>query len=106
MMVKIDQHMPQKKGKKEENWKKQSRSIMLNNEVNNFKKASKDNFITLMVSAMGLVTALSWNDAIKSTIANFFPSDSYVYKLYAALTVTIIAVVLTYILVKMRTNKS
>ena len=86
-------------------WREQKRSIILNNEVSKFKKAFKENFITLIVSALGLVAALSWNDAIKSAIDTLFPSESdIVYKFYVAIIVTVLAVVITYFLSRIKTN--
>jgi C4-dicarboxylate transporter len=87
------------------NWKHQKRRIILNNEVSKFTKAFRENFITLIVSALGLVAALSWNDAIKTAIATLFPSESdLIYKFYVAVTVTIMAVVITYFLSRIKTN--
>ena len=54
---------------------------------------------------MGLVAALSWNDAIKAAITALFPAESdVIYKFYVAITVTIMAVVITYLLSRIKTN--
>ena len=97
--------MGNKEVSKSDHWKERRRRLIINNEVSKFTKAFKENFITLIVSAMGLVAALSWNDAIKSAIAALFPTESdVVYKFYVAVTVTIIAVVITYFLSRIKTN--
>ena len=84
-------------------WRLQKRNIILNNEVSKFTKAFRENFVTLIISALGLVAALSWNDAIKTTIDTFFPSvGNVIYKYYVAITVTIVSVVITYFLSKMK----
>ncbi|NIO44241.1 MAG: hypothetical protein GTN36_01645 [Candidatus Aenigmarchaeota archaeon] len=77
--------------------------MIINHEVSKFTKAFRENFITLIVSALGLVAALSWNDAIKSAISTLFPSSSdLIYKFYVAVAVTIIAVVITYFLSRIK----
>jgi glutathionyl-hydroquinone reductase len=88
-------------------WKQQKRNIILNNEVSKFTKAFRENFVTLIISALGLVAALSWNDAIKTTIDTFFPSvGNVIYKYYVAIIVTIISVVITYFLSRMKPKQS
>ena len=88
---------------KPSDWRQQKRTIILNNEVTKFTKAFKENFVTLIISALGLVAALSWNDAIKTTIDTFFPTiGNVMYKYYVAIIVTIISVVITYFLSKMK----
>jgi len=101
--------IPKNKDKKPEpapkpsDWKLQKRTIILNNEVNKFTKAFRENFVMLIISALGLVAALSWNDAIKTTIDTFFPTvGNVMYKYYVAIIVTIISVVITYFLSKMK----
>ena len=84
-------------------WRLQKRNIILNNEVSKFTKAFRENFVTLIISALGLVAALSWNDAIKTTIDTLFPAEkNFVYKFYVASIVTIVSVVITYFLSKMK----
>lgn len=88
---------------KPSDWKLQKRNIILNNEVSKFTKAFRENFVTLIISALGLVAALSWNDAIKTTIDTFFPTiGNVMYKYYVAIIVTIVSVVITYFLSKMK----
>ena len=84
-------------------WKTQKRNLIINNEVSKFTKAFRENFVTLIISALGLVAALSWNDAIKTTIDTFFPTiGNVMYKYYVAIIVTIISVVITYFLSRMK----
>ena len=86
-------------------WKQQKRSLIINHEVSKFTKAFRENFITLIISALGLVSALSWNDAIKSAINTLFPTASdLIYKFYVAIVVTIIAVVITYFLSRIKSR--
>jgi hypothetical protein len=42
--------------------------MAMKKEVSNFTRTFRDSFVTFIVSALGLVAALSWNDAIKSAI--------------------------------------
>jgi hypothetical protein len=92
-----------KKSSKKTSWKEQRRRMIINNEFSNLRKRFRENFITLIISAFGLVAALSWNDAIKSAIATLFPEGSdLVYKFYVAMTVTVIAVLMTYFLSRIK----
>ena len=84
-------------------WKQQKRNLILNKEVSKFTKAFRENFATLIISALGLVAALSWNDAIKSAISTLFPAESdLIYKFYVAIIVTIISVVITFFITKLK----
>jgi hypothetical protein len=84
-------------------WKNHKRRMIINHEVSKFTKAFRENFATLIISALGLVAALSWNDAIKSAIDTLFPSvGNVIYKFYVAITVTIISVVITYFISKLK----
>ena len=84
-------------------WKQQKRSLIINHEVSKFTKAFRENFATLIISALGLVAALSWNDAIKTSIDTLFPSvGNVIYKYYVAIIVTIISVVITYFISKIK----
>ena len=87
-------------------WKERRRSLILNHEVSRFRRVFQENFITLIVSALGLVAALTWNDAVKTTIETLIPAQAnLVYKYYAAIVVTIIAVTITYFLSKLKPSK-
>ena len=88
---------------KPKNWKEQRRNLVINHEVSKFTKAFRENFATLIISALGLVAALSWNDAIKSAIDTLFPTTgNLIYKFYVAIIVTIISVVITYFISKLK----
>ena len=86
-------------------WKQLRRGMVINNEVNKFTKTFKDSFATLIISALGLVAALSWNDAIKTAIDTLFPKTGVIfYKFYVALLVTIISIILTYFISKLKSK--
>jgi hypothetical protein len=100
----VEKNSSNTKKDKIKSWRHQRRSIIINNEVSKFTKAFKENFITLIVSALGLVAALSWNDAIKTAIATLFPESDLLYKFYVAVVVTTMAVIITYFLSRIKTN--
>ena len=88
------------------NWKNQSRQLSIGHELNEFRRVFKDNFVTLIVSAFGVVAALSWNEAIKEAILGFLPTKGpLVAKLHSALAITIISIIVTYFLSKLKTEK-
>jgi len=88
---------------KPKDWKHQKRSLIINHEFTKFTKAFRENFATLIISALGLVAALSWNDAIKSAIDTLFPTvGNLIYKFYVAIIVTIISVVITFFISKIK----
>ena len=59
--------------------------------------------ITMILSAFGFLVALQWRDAIKLTIDTFLPGgEGLVYTYLAALVVTIVAVIVTFVLIKLR----
>ncbi|MEM5879295.1 MAG: DUF5654 family protein [Candidatus Aenigmatarchaeota archaeon] len=94
-----------KKFKSNNKWKLQSRGIAIKNELREFRRVFKENLITLLISSFSLVAALSWNEAIRSAITTFLPSQSEVYyKFYAALAISFLAVFITYILSKFKTS--
>ncbi|MFH1473872.1 MAG: DUF5654 family protein [Candidatus Aenigmatarchaeota archaeon] len=104
MIAKISNSI--KESSKKATWKTHRRNMIINNEFNDLTKRIRENFITLIVSAFGLVSALSWNDAIKSAIATLFPNSSdLVYKFYVAVAVTIIAVLMTYFLSRVKQKR-
>lgn len=84
-------------------WRRQRRSMIINHEVSKLTEAFRENFATLIISALGLVAALSWNDAIKSAISTLFPAESdLIYKFYVAIIVTVISVIITYFISKLK----
>lgn len=97
--------MPVKNIFKSKSWRAKSRHMIINGEVTNFTKTFKNNFTTLLISALGLVAALSWNDAIKEGIVILFPGEATViYKFYIAITITVISITFTYLLSKFKTE--
>ncbi len=104
MIAKISNSI--KKTSKKASWKTHRRRMIINNEFSDLTKRFRENFITLIVSAFGLVSALSWNDAIKSAIKTMFPEGSdLVYKFFVAVAVTIIAVLMTYFLSRVKQKR-
>lgn len=87
------------------NWKNQSRGIVLRRELHEFRTVFKENFITLIVSAFGVVAALSWNDAVKEAVLSFFPEKgNLIVKVYTAVVITIISILATYLLSKLKSK--
>ena len=87
-------------------WKNQSRNLTIGNELKEFRKVFRENFITLIISAFGVVAALSWNEALKEAILGLFPTRGPLFsKLYSALAVTLISIFVTYLLSKLKTEK-
>ena len=79
--------------------------MIINGEVSNFTKNFRNNFTTLLISALGMVAALSWNDAIKQAVINLLPGEkTIIYNFYIAITITIISVTFTYILSRLKTE--
>ena len=89
---------------KSKDWKFHRRSMILNHEIQHFTKTFKDNFVTLIVSAFGLVAALTWNDAIKLWIDTVFPTKTVAYRFYVALVVTVLSITVTYFLSKLKNS--
>ena len=83
-------------------WRSQRRSMILNHGLEDFTKTFKKNFVTLIISALGLVAALSWNDAIRTWIDTLFPEKTVAYKFYVAFLVTVLSVTLTYFISKFK----
>jgi len=80
--------------------------MIINGEVSKFTKTFRNNFTTLLISALGLVAALSWNEAIKETVITLIPGEkTLVYKYYIAITITMISVTFTYFLSKLKSEK-
>jgi len=78
-------------------WRDQSRGISVRHELSKFTKSFRENFITLIISAMGLVVALSWNNFWTTWIGTIAIENTLSYKLFIAILMTLFAVVLTYI---------
>ena len=88
--------------KKINDWRNQRRHLAVNDELAKFTKSFKTNFFTLVISAMGLVVALSWNNFWSSWISTFTTQDTLFYKFLVAMFMTALAVVFTYVLSKLK----
>ncbi len=84
--------------------KKEEKKIMLISEgIKSFRKSMKENFITLIVSAVGFVAAFSWNDAIKKTVeAAFPPGSNLIYSYFAAIAVTMVSITVIFLITKLK----
>ncbi len=59
--------------------------------------------ITMILSALGFLVALSWRDVINKTIDIFVPKgEGLLWNYISAITITIIAVIITYVLVRLQ----
>ena len=87
-------------------WRYHRRTIDFSNHVNEFQKEFKKNVATLFISALGLVGALFWQRAIDTWITAEFPGDpnSWVWRFYAAIFMTLIAVIGTIFISKFSKN--
>ena len=86
-------------------WKMQSRGMVLHHEVDRFARKTKDNFITLMITIVGMATALTWNEVVKELIEVFFPDRSALYaKVYVAVLATAFTLIVTYAISRVRDN--
>jgi len=76
--------------------------------ISKFVSTFKSKLAALLISAMGLVAALRWNDVIKRTIDLAFPEESGIGLLYdylSAIILTIIVVLITLIISKLESPK-
>jgi hypothetical protein len=87
-----------------DHWKSKSRGIEIRHEMKRFTRAFRDNFATLIISSLGLLVALSWNNLWNAWMTNLRIEDTVPYKFYIALGTTIFAVILTYLFSKLKTN--
>ena len=84
-------------------WRLQSSGMTIHHEVDRFARKTKENFITLMITIVGMATALTWNEVIKELIEVFFPDRSALYaKVYVAVIATIFTLIATYAISRMR----
>lgn len=68
----------------------------IKNEVGEVKREFKEKVITLVLGGFGLVTALAWNEAIKTLFETLFPKKSeLIGKFVYAAIVTVIVVLLS-----------
>jgi uncharacterized membrane protein len=70
-------------------------------ETKEIKQQIKRKIVEYIGAALGLVAALAWNDAIKSTIDYFFVTGGgLIAKIVYAILISIIVVTITYYLVR------
>lgn len=76
-------------------WRYHRRTIDFSGHVDTFKKEFRKNMSTLFVSVLGLVGALFWQRAIDAYITSAIPGDpnNWVWRAYAAIIMTFIAVI-------------
>ena len=83
----------------EKNPKKAAEKAGLVRSAISFKTEFKKHMVTAITAAFALIIALAWNDAIKEVVTAMVAkigiqlSSVYLYKIYAALIITIICVV-------------
>ena len=66
-----------------------------------FEHQFRNRMTALMISALGLVAALAWNESIKEVISLFvLPGQAVVYKTLVAVVVSVFAVVIIIVLTK------
>ncbi len=83
-------------------WRDQSRKMSLNHEVFRFARAFRDNFVTLMIAALGFLVALSWNNFWNAWVSTLTVENTLPYKFVVALGMTMLAVILTYVFSKLK----
>jgi len=79
--------------------------MQLRHEMMKFTKAFRDNFVTLMISSLGLLVALSWNNFWTTWVSSLMVENSVYYRFYIAFSMTILAVILTYLFSKLKNNQ-
>jgi len=85
---------------KKNDWRVHSRNLTIN--VSKFTKSFKDDFVTLIISALGLVVALSWNNFWVAWINSLPLENTVPYKFLIALGITVLAVIFTYFLSRLK----
>lgn len=84
-------------------WRMQSTGMTLHHEVDRFARKTKDNFITLVITIIGMATALTWNEVVRTIIQSLFPDRSALYaQIYVAVIVTIFTLIATYMISRAR----
>lgn len=84
-------------------WRDDSRGMTFHHEVDRFAKKTKENFITLIITVVGMATALTWNEVVKYMIDLFFADRSALYaKLYVAVIATVFTLTVTYMISRIR----
>lgn len=84
-------------------WRIDSRNMSIRHEVDLFAQKTKENFITLVITIVGMATALTWNEVVKSIIDAFFVDRSAIYaKIYVAVIATVFTLIATYMISRIR----
>lgn len=86
-------------------WKLRSRELILRHEIKKFSKAFKENFITLVISSFGLLTALTWNNFWTAWVNTLSVQNSLTYKFMVAVGITTLAVIMTYTFSRIKDTK-
>ena len=98
--------MIEKLNKSKDSWRTHSRNMTIHHEVIKFTKAFRDNFFTLMISALGLVVALSWNNFWVEWVKSLTVENTLPHKFMIAIGMTILAVIFTYLFSRMKGSNS
>jgi hypothetical protein len=71
------------------------------------RKEIKEKIIGYLLTALGLVAAFAWNDAVKSAIEYFFPlsQNNLFAKLIYAISITILVVIVSIYLARLSSKK-
>ena len=79
----------------------------IKNESEEIKKEIRQRTIGYILTALGLVAALAWNEAIKSFIEHFFPlsKNTLLAKFIYAMVITFIVVIFSISLMRLLDNK-
>lgn len=86
-------------------WRLQSRGMVIQTEVKTFAKKMRENFVTLLITVIGMATALTWSDVVGTVVNVFFADRSTLtVKIFVALTVTVVTLTLTYIVSRVSRN--
>lgn len=80
----------------------QNSARKLNSQIKKLEKEVRDKTFGYIMTALGFVVALAWNDAIKTLIQNIFPlnKDGLWAKFIYAILLTVIIVIATIYLTK------
>ncbi len=73
-------------------------------EIRKFTKSFIDNFISFLTSAFGMLVALSWNNVWTEWVKSLLVENTLYYKLFIAIFMTALAIVVTYILSKFKNS--
>ena len=84
-------------------WRGQSNKMLFSHELNRFARSSKDYFVALLITVIGMTTALTWNDFVRGVIDTFFVDRHAIYaKFYVAVVATVFTLIVTYMISRMK----